>query len=150
MKYRLSSVWKISNLLRDWTVGAYARWRRGPEALIRARKNFQSEKINGRIYGWITGFAFNFHHFFKSTSYIYLGSFMQIGRILKKFIRPHIRPDIRIVTKIKKDIFCHRNINSWEFHAANYYRFWVIVWTNIREKNIRISGRISGRMIESD
>ena len=75
---------------------------------------------------------------------------MQIGWILRKFIQPDIRPDIRIVTKINRDLFWHRNMNSWKYHVVSYYRFWVIVWTNIREKNIRISGRISGRMIESD
>ena len=75
---------------------------------------------------------------------------MQIEWILEKFILPDIRPDIRIVTKINRDLFWHRNMNSWKFHAANYYHFWDIVWANIREKKIRITGRISGQMIESD
>ena len=73
--------------------------------------NVQTEK-NGRISGRIIGLASNFHHFFKSTLYIQLECFMQIVEILKKFIRPDIRPDVQIVTKIYKDLFWHRDMNS--------------------------------------
>ena len=95
-------------------------------------------------------FCIHIHTYVRAILCAYLESFIQIGWILRKFIHPDIRPDIRIVTKINRDLFWHRNMNSWKYHVVSYYRFWVIVWTNIREKNIRISGRISGRMIESD
>ena len=36
---------------------------------------------------------------------------------------PDIQPDIRIVTKINKDLFQHRNMYSRKFHAANHYHF---------------------------
>ena len=139
MKNRLGSVIKIwSNLLRDSAERPTA-----PHS-----GNFQTEK-QGRISGRITGLTSNFLYFFKLTLYIHLGSFMQIVAILKKFIRPDIRPDIRIVTKIYRDLLCYSDMNSWKFHAVSYYHFWVIVWTNIRKK-IRITGRISGRMIKSN
>ena len=90
----------------------------------------------GKIASYFTSSAFEalVNQFFKSTLYVHLGSFMQICWILRKFIRPHIRPDIRIVTKISRDIFWHRNMNSWKSHVVSYYCFWVIVWTNIHTK----------------
>ena len=97
-------------------------------------RKFIPNRISGRISGWMTGPTSNFHQYFKTTIYTYLKSFMQIKWILKKFIRPDIRPDIRIVTKINRGLFWHRNINSWKFHVVSYYRFWVIVWTNIHTK----------------
>ena len=130
----------MNNLLRDWNV----------QRLMAVHSDeFPNRKKNGCISGRTTGLASNFHQFFKLTLYIQLGSFMQIGRISKKFIKPDIRPDIRIVTKIKRDLIWHRNMYYRKIHVASYYHFWAIVWTNIRKRN-RINGRISGRITESD
>ena len=98
-------------------------------------RKFIPNRISGRISGWMTESTLNFHQSFKTTIYAYLKSFMQIHWILRKLIQPDIRPDIRIVTKINRDLFWHHNMSAWKFHAASYYHFWVIVWTNIRKKN---------------
>ena len=92
-------------------------------------RKFIPNRISGRISGWITGSTSNFHQYFKTSIYTYLKSFMQIGWILRKFIWPDIRPDIRIVTKINRDLIWHRNMNPWKSHIADYNRSWVIVWT---------------------
>ena len=92
------------------------------------------ESWPNRISGRISGSSPKFNQFYLWVYWLLPPSFMQIGYILRKFIQPIIRPDIRIITKINRDLFWHRNMNSWKSHVVSYYRFWDIVWTNIHTK----------------
>ena len=87
-------------------------------------------RISDRISGRMIGLSSNFHQYFKSTIFIHLASFRQIGWIWGNFIRPDIRPDLRIVTKIGRTLPMDNDMKSWKSHSASDYRSCVILRTD--------------------
>ena len=105
-------------------------------------------RISDRISGRMIGLSSNFHQYFKSTIFIHTASFRQIGWIWGNFIRPDIRPDLRIVTKIGRTLPMDNDMKSWKSHSASYYRSWVILrtdrQTNKRDRKHYLSDFIGG------
>ena len=87
-------------------------------------------RISGRISGRIIILNSDFHQYFKSTLYIHPASFSQIGWIWGNFIRPDIRPDIWIFTKIYRSLCWHLTMNPWKSHDDSCYRSWIILLTH--------------------